>query len=103
MEAASKTLAAILDDARTSPLGAEIRRQFLKPDDAVGDAVDGLVVHLGGQIVQQQHRGVLLRKKVFEGEDLTAIAQRTLRQQANLGEGVEHDALRLGLLEGIEN
>ena len=41
--AAAERLAAILDDPQAPPLGAVVRRQLLQPDDAVRDAVHGLV------------------------------------------------------------
>ena len=43
MVAAAKFYAAIFDDAHTPPLRAIIRRQFLEPQHAMRDAVDGLV------------------------------------------------------------
>ena len=39
------------------PFRAVVGRQFLEPDDAMRDAVHGLVGGFGGQIVEQQDGG----------------------------------------------
>ena len=52
--AAAESLAAILDHPQPPPLGAIFRRQLLEPDDAVRDAVNGLVVRVAGEIVEHQ-------------------------------------------------
>ena len=36
-----------------------------------------------------------LREELLQRQDLLAVAQRALREQADLGERVEHDARRL--------
>ena len=59
------------------------------------DAVHGLVGHFGGQVVEQQHGGAELREIMLERQDLPAVAQRTLRQQPDLGQAVEDDAVGL--------
>ena len=73
MIAAAKLYAAIFDDACTPPLRAVSRRQFLKPQHAMGDAMHGLVADVGGQVVKQEHRGVELREVVFDRQDLTPV------------------------------
>ena len=69
----------------------------------MGNAVHGLVGDFGGQIVEQHHRGVEFREIVLDRENLPPIAQRTLRQQPDLGEAVEHDPARLHALDGGED
>ena len=93
MVAATKSCAAIFDDAHAPPLGAIVRRQFLEPDHPMGDAVHGLVGDFCGQVVQQHHRGAELREIVLYRQDLPPVAQRTLSQQPDLGQAVEDDAV----------
>ena len=57
--AAAEVLAAIFDDPQPPPLGAIFGRQFLQPEHAVRDAVHGLVVGVGGEIVEHQHGGAV--------------------------------------------
>ncbi len=40
---------------------------------------------------------------MLQREDLAAIAKRGLREQADFGQAVEHDARRLDLLERLED
>ena len=93
--AAAERLAAILDDPQPPPLGAVVGRQLLQPDHAVRDAVHGLVGRLGGQVVEHQHGRVVPGEIVLQRQDLAAVAQRALRQQADLRQAVEHDPVRL--------
>ena len=97
--AAAIFLTAIFQDADASSLGAEIGRQFLQMDHAMGDAVYGLVVRLGGQIIQQHHRGAETGEMMLDGQDLAAIAQRALRQKTDFRKTVQHDALGLDPLD----
>jgi hypothetical protein len=41
----------------------------------MSDAVDGLVSDFCGQVVQQKHGCAITGEKMFEGENLAAIAQ----------------------------
>jgi hypothetical protein len=56
------------------------------------DAVSRFVLHVGGQIIQRQHRCRHLRKLMFHGEQLVAVAQRALGEQSQLGEAVQDNA-----------
>ena len=40
---------------------------------------------------------------MLSGEDLAAVAQRTLRQQADFGEAIQDNPVGLGAFEGFEN
>ena len=57
----------------------------------MGDAVHRLVERLGGKVVQQQDGGTVTGEEVLQRQDLPAVAQRALRQQAELRQAVEHD------------
>ena len=72
-------------------------------NDAVGDAMDRPVGGLGGQVVEQQDGGLVPREIMLEREDLTTIAQRALREQANLRQAVDDHAHGLEPLDGLEN
>jgi hypothetical protein len=50
-----------------------------------------LVERLGGKVVQQQDGGTVTREEVLQRQDLPPIAQRALRQQAELRHAVQHD------------
>jgi hypothetical protein len=103
MIAAAKRLAPALDDPHTASLPAIDRRELIEVNDAVRDTVDGTVGRLGGEIVEQDDRRIVACKIVLEGEHLTAVAQRTLRQQTDLGQAVDHHPLGLQPLDGVEN
>jgi hypothetical protein len=92
--AAAKLHGAIFDDARAAPLRAIGRRQFLKPQHAMRNAVHGLVGLLGRQIVEQHHRGAEFCEIMLARENLPPVAQRALRQQPDFGKTVEHDPAR---------
>ena len=66
MEAAPEALAAVLDHPQAAPLGAVVRCHLLKADHPMGDAVNGLVVDVGRQVVQQQDGRALLGEVVLQ-------------------------------------
>ncbi len=73
---------------------AVLERRHRHRDEAVHDAVH---LHVGAHraaVVEQQHGAAALGEALLEGEDLAPVAQRVLREQAHLGERVEHHALR---------
>ena len=63
------------------------------------DALQLQVVVRGRVVVEQQHGAVAAGEVFLEREDLPPVAQRIARQQAHLGERVEHD--RLGRMRSI--
>ena len=103
VKAAPERLAAILDHPQAAALGAIVGRQLLQADHPMGEAVNGLVVGVGGQVVEQQHRRALAREVVLHGQDLAAVAQGALRQKADLRQAVDHDADRLRPVDGLEH
>ena len=103
MIAAAERLAAAFDDPQPPPLGAVNRRELIEMDHAVRDAVHGAVVGLGGQVVEHEHGGIVLREIMLQREDLPPIAQRALRQQPDLGQAVDDHALGLQALDRFED
>ena len=101
--AAAEVDAAHLDHAKPAALGAVIKGHLLQGDDAVGDAVQLQVVHLGRQIVEQHHGAAPAGEEVLQRQDLPAVAQRVLGQQPHLRERVEDDADRLDLVDAVED
>ena len=95
VKAAPIALATIFDDPQPPPVGAIFGRQLLQPDDAVRDAVHGLVVGFGRQVIEHQDGRSASREIMLQRQDLAAVAQRSLRQQANFRKAVEHDAVGL--------
>ena len=72
-------------------------------DHAVCDRVNGPVRAFGGEVVERDHRGLVACEIVFQGEDLSPVAQRTLRQQPDFRKTVDDDALRLVLFDRLEH
>ena len=103
VEPATIALAAVFQDTQPSALGAVSRRQFFKPNDAMGYAVNGLVSGFRGEIVQHKHCRTVAREVMLDGKYLTAIAQRTLGQETYFGETVEDHPRRLDTLHRFEN
>ncbi len=103
MIAAAKTLAATFCDTQPPAIGAVSRRELIEVDHTMGDAVNGTVGAFGREIVQRDDGGFVPREIVLQGQDLTAVAQRALRQKADLGQAVDDDALRPVLFDRFEN
>src|SRR5690348_8903908 len=103
MVAAAKGLGPTFDDANPPPLAAIGPRQLIEMDDAVRDAVHGAVNGLGGQIIEQHDRRLVAREIMLQREDLAPVAQRALRQKADLGQAVDDDALWLQPLDRGED
>src|SRR5665213_646621 len=90
--AATEVDAAHLDHADTAALGAVVHCELLQKDHAVGDGVQLQVVLLGGEVVEQDDGALALGEEVFQGQDLAAVAQRALGQQAQFRQAVDHHA-----------
>src|SRR5262249_33146984 len=90
--AAAIGLAAIFDDTHAPPLGSVIGRTLFEAYHAVGDAVRGLVHRVGGEIVESEHGGTATCQMVLDGQHLTAVTQRALRQKSDLRQAVDDDA-----------
>ena len=101
--AAAEFATAIFDHPHASPLGAVVGSGFLEPDDAMRDRVDGAVVAVRRQVVEQDDGDLELGEIVFEGEHLTPVAQRALGQKADLGQAVDDDPVRIGLFDLVED
>ena len=67
------------------------------------DAVDGLVIFLRGQVIEQQDRRLALGEKMLQRQDLAAITQRPLREQPDLRKAVQYDPIGFDGIEGLEN
>src|SRR5947199_4041932 len=102
MVAGGKGLAPTLDDAQAAALAAVDRGQLIEMNDAVGDAVNGPIGGLCGEIVEHDHGRVVLGEVVLERQYLAAISQRALRQQADFRQAVDHHPLRLEPLYRLE-
>src|ERR1700733_10175997 len=65
--------------------------------------VRGLLRRFSRSIVEQQDGSAMPREIMLEREDLPSIAQRTLGQQADFGQTVQHDAAGFDTLEYLED
>ena len=65
VEAAPVLLATVLHDAHAAAFGTVIGRQFFQANHPMGHAVYGFVEGFGGQVVEQQDRGVVAHEVVF--------------------------------------
>jgi hypothetical protein len=99
VHAAQEVAAAELDDLQVPQRRAVRRRALVQRDHAVRDALQLQVGPFGGAVVQQQHRAAAADEELLERQDLAAVAQRALRQQPQLGQRVEHQPSRAGLLD----
>ena len=103
MKAAAEFHPAIFDDARAPPLRAIRGRQFFQTKHAMRDAVHGLVGDIGGEIVEQHHRGAEFCEIMLDRQNLPPVAQRALRQQPDFGKAVEDHPGRPVALDRFEN
>src|SRR3954464_12345194 len=71
------------------PLRPVSGSKLFETDDGVAEAVQVEVVLMRREVIEQQYGRVVEQEKVLEREDLAAVAQRPLREQADLGEAVE--------------
>src|SRR5690606_37833459 len=69
--------------------------------DAVHQAVDLDVGALRVAVVEQQHGAAALAHALLQLEDLAAVAQRALREQAHFGKRVEGEARRPAALDRL--
>jgi hypothetical protein len=79
------------------------RRAVIQRQHAVRDAVQLQVRAFGGAVIKQQNGAVAAEEEVLHGQDLAPVAQRVLRHQAQLGQRIEHHALRAGALHDLEH
>ncbi len=93
---------AIFGDPKPPTFGAVVGRQLLQLNDAVDDAVGGLVRRFGSQIVEQQHGRAPTGEIVLDRQKLPPISQRALREKADLGQTVEDYPDRLRALKRRE-
>ncbi len=84
----AEDLAAILHNSQPASLRAVIRCELIQAENRVHDAVDRLVQFFSGHVIEQHDGRVLLSEIIFQGQDLAAVTQRTLREQADLRETV---------------
>ena len=94
MEAAAEFPAAHFVNPQPPPLGAELRRHLVQPDHAMRDAVQREVILMFGQVIEQEGGGAVAREVVLQRHDLAPVTQAALRQQADVGQAVEHDTCR---------
>ncbi len=93
MEPAHEIGAAQLLDLQGPAHGPEFQRLSTKTDHPVTQAVEVRVALavFARQVVHQDDGDVLAREELLQREDLAAITQGVLRQEAHLGKTVEHD------------
>ena len=101
--AAAELLAAALDDPHAAVARRRIRRQLIEMDDAVRDAMDRACRWSRCQVVEQDDGRLCLREIMLQRQDLTAIAQRALRQQADFRQAVDHHSHGLEPFDRLEN
>src|SRR4051812_44481057 len=80
MEAPAEAASAHLVHTQAAAFCAVRLRKLLQADDAMGEAVQTIIVSLLGQVVEQQHRAAALGEEMLESNDLPAVAQCALRQ-----------------------
>ncbi|KAF1854886.1 hypothetical protein Lal_00009772 [Lupinus albus] len=91
--AAAEADAAHLDDVHAAALLAEFLGDLVEADDPVRDAVQ-VLVRCAGLVVEQEDGAAARGEELLQRQDLAAVAQRILRQQAHFRQAVEHDAGR---------
>src|SRR4051812_13284298 len=84
--------AAQLHDAQPPAIGTVVRRRLLQLDPPVRHRVRLRLWPAAEAIIEQQHSGLLSYEVLLERKDLPAKTERVLRQQAQLGQRIKHDA-----------
>ncbi len=102
MIAAARLKASNLDHPQPAALVAVVGGLLLEHDDAVADALQLPIVFGRRPIVEEEHGALPAGEELLEHENLSAIAEGVLRQQAQLRERVEHHAARLRLFDLAE-
>ena len=67
------------------------------------DAVELDVAGVGASVIEHQDGARAGREEMLQGQDLAAIAERVLRQEAQFGEAVEDDARWPGSLDAFHH
>jgi hypothetical protein len=73
--------AAHLDDPQPAPFRAIVDGGLLQKHHPVRDRVQLKVILTGGEVIEQNDGRAPASKKVLQGKDLAAIAQRALREK----------------------
>jgi len=99
VEAALELAPAQLEHPQSPSVAAKHQRLLLQPHDAVRKAVQAGLLDFLGHVVEEEGGAVEFGQEVLQGQDLAAVAQRALREQPDLGDAVEHHAMRLQPLD----
>src|SRR5687767_8795399 len=81
MEAAAEALTPTFCNPQSSPFASVDRRELIKVDNAVSDAVDCAVRAFRCQVIEHNHSRIVLREIMLQRKNLPAVTQRALRQQ----------------------
>ena len=100
---ANETPTTELADAQATPVTAVFGVRPRQADDAMHDRVDVQPVFGGATVVQQQRGATTPGEVLLERQHLTPVTQRRARQQAQLGQRVEHHSLRLQRIDLVED
>lgn len=92
-----------LDDSQSATLASVLGKHLLQADHTVGDALELEVLVEGRFVVEKQYGAVTPNEELLESEDLSAIAQRRLCEQAHLRQRVEDDPTRVLALHLLEH
>lgn len=84
--AASERGSAELADPKPSTIGAIPHGLLLEQHDAVREALDLLIGRVTRPVVEQEDGARAPDEVLLEGEELTPVAERRLREQTDLGE-----------------
>ncbi len=95
--------AAKFGHAKAASFRAVFGGELFEGDDAVGDGVELFVGTFSGAVVKKQDGALAADEELLESENLAAIAEGVLGEEAHFGEGVENDAPGFDAFNGIED
>ena len=103
MKAAAKVAAPEFDDLQLPLRLAVGWRPVVQRNHTVRDALQLKIRTLRRPIVEQEHSAFAADEELLESKNLPPIAQRALRQQAQLRKRVEDHPVRANALDGFED
>src|SRR4051795_11092040 len=89
MEAAAVLAPANFQDAQPASLGTVFRRELLEQENAVRETLYLGISGFARPVIEQEGRAIAPDEVLLQRENLSPIAQRSLREQPQLGEGIE--------------
>lgn len=87
--------AADLRDLESPPFAAIHGRPSLQQENPVNDTPNLMFIVSVDVVIKEQDRALLCEKELLERQDLPTIPKRIFSQHSEIGQSIDHNAIRL--------